>query len=66
MPSGGDGYYYFSVYLVGSHSEDVHFDMELNDDVICTSFLDQGNSGDLDYPSASCSAIVNIVDGNAI
>ena len=39
------------------------FDMRLNDEVICTAFSDHNNAG-FDYPSGSCSAIVDVVAGN--
>ena len=45
VPSGGDGVYYFSTYLLVDPSEYGRFDMRLNDDVICTTYPDHFNNG---------------------
>ena len=63
MPPGGDEVYYFSVYLLVQYSEFGRFDMRLNDDVICTAYGDHDDGG-FDYPSASCSAVMNVIAGN--
>ena len=63
VPPVGDGVYYFSTYLLGDDGESGRFDMRLNDEVICTAFSDHNNGG-FDYPSGSCSAIVDVVAGN--
>ena len=64
VPHGGDGVYYFSVYVLVEDGEGGIFDMRLNDDVICTTFPDHSFSGDLDFASGSCSAVVNVIAGN--
>ena len=64
MPTGGDGVYYFSIYFEVDSGEAAGFSMRLNNDVICTTWPDHSNNGDGDYPSGSCSAVVNVVAGN--
>ena len=64
MPPGGDGVYYFSIYLYVDDGEHGQFDMELNDDVICTTRPDQNSNGANDYAPGSCSVVVDVVAGN--
>ena len=63
VPPGGDGIYYFSVYLLVQYSELGLFDTRLNNDVICTADGDHDDGG-FDYPAASCSAVMNVIAGN--
>ena len=65
IPPGGDGVYYFSTYLYVHGDEYAHFDMTLNGDVICTTRPDLNGSTGADYPSGSCSAVVDVVAGDA-
>ena len=64
VPPGGDGVYYFSVYLTGDHGEGGFVDMKHNDANICRALGDNSESGHQDAPATSCSAIVNAVAGN--
>ena len=63
MPSGGDGVYYFSTYVLVQYGEYGQFDMQLNDDVICSTLPDHDHNGDQDYAPRSCSAVINVVAG---
>ena len=63
MPPGGDGVYYFSTYFRVEDGELGRFDMTLNDDVICSTWPDNNISGSGDYPSGSCSAVVDVTAG---
>ena len=63
MPPGGDGVYYFSTYLVVQIGEWGHFDMSLNDDVICLSYPDHLDSGP-DLAAGPCSAVVDAAAGD--
>ena len=65
MPPGGDGYYYFFVYLVVRADEYGYFDIELNEEIICTAFADQQNTAVNDGPT-SCSAIAYVAEGNML
>ena len=65
MPPGGDGYYYFFVYLVVVASEYGIFDMELNEEVICTALADQQDATYNDGPT-SCGAIAYVVEGKRL
>ena len=64
VPPGGGGVYYFSTYLLVDNGEYGHFDMTLNDDVICTTVPDHNSSGASDLAPGSCSAVVDVVAGN--
>ena len=66
MSPGGDGIYYFSTFLYVSPSEYGAFDMLLNDDIICTTRPDHDDPDSIDYPSGSCSAVVNVVAGDIL
>ena len=63
---GGNGMYYFSMFLLGYGAEYGRFDMRLNDDVICTAFPDHSNNGAGDAAPGSCSAVVGVVSGNKL
>ena len=63
MPPGGDGVYYFSVYVLVDLGESGRFDMRLNDDVICTTQPDHSDNGGGDYAPGSCSAAGDVVAG---
>ena len=65
VPPGGTGVYYFSTYLFVQAREFGRFDMRLNDDVICNTYPDH-NTLSSDYPSGSCSAVVDVVAGNFV
>ena len=65
VPPGGDGYYYFSVYLIISSAEFAYFDIEINGNLLCTAFGDQGDTP-LDPGSATCNAAVYAREGNAV
>ena len=64
MPSGGDGLYYFSTYLLAQPGESGIFDMTLNDDVICTAAPDHSHNGAYDWATGICSAVVDVVAGD--
>ena len=63
MPPGGDGFYYFSTYLVTDDGDLARVDMHLNDDVICSTRPDHSNNGSGDNAAGSCSAVLEIVAG---
>ena len=54
MPSGGDGFYYFSVYLLVGDRKYATCNMQINGDVICTAQTDQE-----DTPSNEGVAVCN-------
>ena len=62
VPSGGDGFYYFSVYLIINPSEFGFFDVEINGERVCTVVEDQEQSTS-DYGSVSCSGVTYAVEG---
>ena len=64
VPPGGDGVYYFSTYLLVQTGEWGHFEIRLNDNVICTAFGDQDNDG-VDFAQCGCGAVISVVEGKS-
>ena len=60
---GGDGVYYFSVFVRVESGETGGFHIKVSDDVMCTTYPDHNSSGDLDYAPGSCSAVVDVIAG---
>ena len=63
VPAGGDGYYYFSVYLIVWYLEYGFFDVQINGETICTAYADRENSIYLDRGRTSCSAAAFASEG---
>ena len=63
VPPGGDGYYYFSVYLNADGDESSIFDVELNGERICTVRSDLTESPSTDWETTVCSGITYAVEG---
>ena len=63
VPPGGDGFYYFSVYLSTVSIESAYFDVEVNGQLLCSAVgeLTQMTSGD--EIVASCNGIAEVVEG---
>ena len=55
VPPGGDGFYYFSVFLTAVGDESAYFDVEINGQLFCTVFSDLTESP-TDTEMISCSA----------
>ena len=63
MPSGADGFYYFSAYLRGDDAELGYFDIEINGDLQCTVYVDtQETIGD--FAQSACSTVTYAAQGN--
>ena len=62
MPPGGDGYYYFSTYLMGEDNEFAYFNLEINGEVLCTIRVDQQQVFG-DFPQSACSAAIYTTQG---
>ena len=62
VPPGGDGYYYFSTYLLGDAREIGNFDIEINGNVLCIVRVEQ-QVDIADYPQSSCSAAILAAEG---
>ena len=63
VPSGGAGWYYFSIFIVTSCGENGLFEIHINNEPVCTSIGDLDGSG-LDVPQATCSAVANTAEDN--
>ena len=63
MPSGGDGFYYFSVYLSQRGDNFAYFEVQINGGTVCTALTDQhdlpGDAG-----QATCGAAAYITEGS--
>ena len=62
VPPGGDGYYYFSVYLLGDYNEFGYFDIQINGEILCTVRLEQQETF-IDFPQSACSAAIYSIEG---
>ena len=63
VPSGGDGYYYFSVHFAVWYYELALFDIQINGDTICTAWADRNNFEGTDGAPTSCSAASFAAEG---
>ena len=62
VPSDGDGYYYFSTYLLVDAGKFCIFDIQINGDTLCTVRGDK-NEAPSDSGLGSCSATTYAVQG---
>ena len=62
MPPGGDGFYYFSTYLLGTNCEIGFFDIKFNEDMLCTVRVEQQETSG-DAGQATCSVVVYATAG---
>ena len=62
---GGDGFYYFSTFLLGDSGELSLFEIEINAETLCTVRLEQEQSI-TDYPQSSCSAATYAAEGKSL
>ena len=58
VPYGGEGFYYFSVYLTVPQREFAFCDLRINGENICLVYGDKSSSTTTDFDQASCSAAV--------
>ena len=63
MPPGGDGFYYFSVYLRVHGVIEAAFDVEINGQLLCTAYSDLTESPLTDSEITSCSGVTYAVQG---
>ena len=63
MPPGGDGFYYFSVYLTTNSDESASFDLEINGELLCSAIGELTQMESTDEIVASCHGIAHIVEG---
>ena len=63
MSSGGDRFYYFSVYLLVSGDESAAFDIEVNGELVCEAYSDLAELPGSNVEITSCSAVVYAFEG---
>ena len=61
-PPGGDGFYYFSLFLVVINPKLAYFDLNVNEGTVCTAFTEQTDTPSNDGPT-SCTAISYLTEG---
>ena len=62
VPSGGDGYYYFSAYFLVFTAEFALFDIQINGQVLCTARGDE-TQATIEEAQAGCSATTYATEG---
>ena len=65
MPSGGDGFYYFSVYLSTNSMESAYFDVEINGQHLCSAVGELTTLSSGDEIVASCNGVTEVMEGKA-
>ena len=61
VPTGGDGYYYFSVYFAIQGGHNGVFQLEINEQNICTAIVYTLHTDD--FGQSSCSGIIYVEEG---
>ncbi len=62
VPTGGDGLYYFSIYLLVENGEWGEFRLWVNGEILCSAYGDAYNSPSED-PQATCSGLAQLTMG---
>ena len=65
MSPGGDGFYYFSAYLLVQDGEYGRFDIEFKGEMICEAYAENLDTTD-DATTTSCSAVVYAAEGKTL
>ena len=65
MPPGGDGFYYFSTYLLGDNDEIAQFDIRINGAILCTVRAEQEDTAG-DHPQSGCTAAIYAAEGKPL
>ena len=64
MPSGGDAFYYFSIYLYVRGDESAFLRVEINGEQLCEASSDLTEAPSSDFKTTSCSGVSYIVEGS--
>ena len=65
VPSGGDGFYYFSTYLLVMADEWAGFDIEINGSSICRAYTEHQDTPNDEGP-ALCSGVTYATEGSLL
>ena len=63
VPSGGDGLYYFSTYLLVFFGETAFFNIRVNGEILCSAWGDEDSNSGSDIPQATCSGLAQLNEG---
>ena len=66
VPPGGNGFYYFTVYVTTYTSEDAILDLEINGQVLCSITADLDEVADGDGWGISCSGVAQVMEGKRL
>ena len=64
VPSGGDGLYYFSTYLLVYGGEYGVFNIVVNDVIVCTAYRDSDTGSE--WAQSTCSAVMEVAEGKEL
>ena len=64
VPPGGEGLYYFSIYLLVDSGERGQFSIRVNGQILCTAYGDDEESS-ADAPQSTCSLLAQLTEGNS-
>ena len=62
MPPGGEGYYYFTTYLLVGSADNAAFDIKINGDLLCTAYNELEETPG-DPGPATCSVVTYATEG---
>ena len=62
VPPGGDGYYSWTLYLIGANGENSEYNIEMNGERLCSVRMDQQQTSS-DVEQSTCSAIAYAAQG---
>ena len=62
VPPGGNGFYYFSTFLVVNHDEYGSFEIRINGEILCTAYTEQHDQS-FDPGQAACSGAAYVTEG---
>ena len=62
MPPGGDGYYYFTMYLLVCSADNAAFDIKVNGELLCTVYNELEDTSN-DHGPATCSTLPCATEG---
>ena len=66
VPPGGDGLYYFSVYLTVIQYDYGRFNIQVNGETVCTAFGDANSRTFTDIVHTCCSGVAIVAEGKKI
>ena len=63
VPPGGDGFYYFTIFLLTFSAEFAYFNLKINSQVLCSTKIDLDQAASGDVEGISCSGVAQVMEG---